>query len=141
LDARELDSGSRRTGAARDEVRDAIPEADSAVSAAKANLDLEQATFRRMQELYEKKSILDHEFDETSARVKSSQAAYEMAQARRRQLDAKLAQAREEVRAAEVTRSYAEVSAPFGGIVTAKSVDPGTQSFPMRDEPEEAPCF
>ncbi len=130
LDARDLDTGSRRAAAARDEVRDAIPEADSAVAAARANLDLDQATFRRMQELFEKKSISDHEFDEVSAKVKASQAAYDMARARRRQLDAKLAQAGEEVQAAEISRGYAQISAPFSGVVTVRSVDPGTLATP-----------
>jgi RND family efflux transporter MFP subunit len=130
LDARDLDTGARRAEAARDEVRSAIPEADSAVAAAKANLDLDQATFRRMQELYDKKSISDHEFDEVSAKLKASQAGYEMSRARRRQFDAKLAQAGAEVSAAEVNRGYAQISAPFAGIVTAKSVDPGTLATP-----------
>lgn len=130
LDARDLDIASRRAEAARDEVRAAIPQADSAVTAAKASLDLDQATYRRMKELYDKKSISDHEFDEVSAKLKTSQAAYEMAQAGRRQLDARIAQAGEEVRAAEINRGYTEISAPFSGIVTAKSVDPGTLATP-----------
>lgn len=130
LEARDLDSGLRRAQAGRETARQAIPAADSAVQAAKATLDLENATFRRMQELYEKKSISDHEFDQASARVKSAQAEYDMARAKRSQLDAEVAQAGEDVRAAEVTLGYAEVTAPFAGIVTAKSVDPGTLATP-----------
>lgn len=130
LDTRDLDTGSRRAEAARETVRQAMPEADSAVTAAKASLDLEQATFRRMQELYGKKSISDHEFDEASARLKSAQAGFEMARARRTQLDAKLAQAGEDIRAAEVTRNYADVVAPFNGVVTAKTVEPGILAIP-----------
>ena len=130
LDAQDLDTGSRRAEAARDEVRAAVPEADSGVAAAKANLDLAQATFRRMKELYDKKSISDHEFDEASAQVKSAQAGYDMARAKRTQLDAKLAQAAAEVRGAELNRGYAEVTAPFAGVITAKSVDPGTLATP-----------
>jgi RND family efflux transporter MFP subunit len=130
LDTRDLDASSGRAGAAREEVRNAIPEVDSAVSAAKANLDLVQVTFKRMNELYGKKSISDQEFDEASAKVKAARAAYEMARAKRTQLDAKLAQADQEVRATEVTRSYAEVQAPFAGLVTLKSVDPGNLAVP-----------
>jgi RND family efflux transporter MFP subunit len=130
LDARDLDVNSRRIEAAREEIRAAMPEADSAVAAAKANLDLAQVTFKRMQELYEKKSITDQEFDEASAKVKAAQAAQDMARARRTQLDAKLAQSEQESRAADVTRTYAEVLAPFAGIVTAKSVEPGTLAAP-----------
>lgn len=130
LDARDLDAGSRRAEAARDEVRESIPEADSAVAAAKAGLDLDQATWRRMKELYDKKSISDHEFDEVSAKLKASQAAYDMACAGRRRLDAKLAEAGEEVSAAEISRGYARITAPFSGVVTAKSVDPGSLATP-----------
>jgi RND family efflux transporter MFP subunit len=130
LDARDLDASANRATAAREEVRNGIPEADSAVAAAKANLDLVQATFKRMNELYEKKSISDQEFDEASAKLKAAQAGFEMARAKRTQLDSKLAQAGEEVRAAEITQSYAKVQAPFAGIVTAKSVDPGNLAAP-----------
>jgi RND family efflux transporter MFP subunit len=130
LDARDLDASANQASAAREEVRNGMPEADSAVVAAKANLDLVQATFRRMNELYEKKSISDQEFDEASAKLKAAQAAFEMVRAKRTQLDAKLAQADQAVRAAQVTRSYAEVQAPFAGIVTAKSVDPGNLAAP-----------
>ena len=130
LDTRDLDASSGRAAAAREEVRNEIPEADGAVAAAKANLDLVQVTFQRMHELYEKKSISDQEFDEASAKVKAAQAAYEMAQAKRSQLEAKLAQAGQEVRATEVTRSYAEVQAPLAGRVTARSVEPGNLAVP-----------
>ena len=130
LDARDLDTSASRAAAAREEVRGAIPEADSAVSAAKSNLDLAQVTFRRMSELYSKKSISDQEFDEASAKQKAAQATYDMAQAKRKQLDSKLAQADEEVRAAQVTRSYAEITAPIAGLVTVKSVDPGNLATP-----------
>ena len=130
LDARDLDVNSRRAEAAREEVRTAVPEADSGVAAAKANLDLAQATFARMQELFQKKSISNQEFDEVSAKLKAAQAGYDMARARRVQLNAKLAQADQEVRSTEVARSYAEVLAPFAGVVIAKSVEPGSLALP-----------
>lgn len=130
LDARDLDSSVAQAAAAREEVRNEIPEADSAVAAAKASLNLAQSTFQRMNELYGKKSISDQEFDEASAKLKAAQAAFEMARAKRSQLDGRLAQADQQVRAAQVTRSYADVQAPFAGIVTAKSVDPGNLATP-----------
>src|ERR1019366_8861412 len=130
LDARDLDVNSRRAEAAREEVRTAVPEADSAVAAAKANLDLAQSTFGRMQDLFQKKSISNQEFDEVSAKLKAAQAGYNMARGRRAQLNAKLAQGDEEVRSTEVARSYAEVLAPFAGVVIAKSVEPGSLALP-----------
>jgi len=130
LDTRDLDVSSRRAEAAREEVRTAIPEADSGIAAAKANLDLAQVTFDRMQQLFQKKSISNQEFDEASAKLKAAKAAYEMAQARRVQLDSKLAQVDQEVRAAEVARTYGDVAAPFAGVVTSKSVEPGNLALP-----------
>jgi RND family efflux transporter MFP subunit len=130
LDARDLDVNSRRAEAALDEVRSSVPEADSAVAGAKANLDLAQTTFNRMQELWNKKSISNQEFDEASAKLKAAQAAYEMARGRRAQLDAQAARVQQDIRSTEVARSYAEITAPFAGVVTAKSVDPGTMAVP-----------
>jgi RND family efflux transporter MFP subunit len=126
LDTRDLDANAWRVEAAREEVRTSLPEADSAVGVAKANLDLAQTTFHRMQELFQKTSISNQEFDEASAKLKAAQAAYEMARARRTQVDSKLAQSEQEVRAADITRSYGRMSAPFSGVVTAKTVEPGT---------------
>ena len=82
LDARDLDANVRRAEAGRAEAESAIPEVEHATAAAKANLDLAQTTFRRMEELASKKSISNQEFDEASARLKSAQANYEMAQSR-----------------------------------------------------------
>jgi RND family efflux transporter MFP subunit len=130
LDARDLDVNARRAEAALEEVRSSIPEADGAVAGAKANLDLAQTTFNRMQDLFNKKSISNQELDEASGKLKGTQAAFEMAKARRAQVDAQTARVQQEVRATEVARSYAEVTAPFAGIVTAKTVDPGTLALP-----------
>jgi len=130
LDSRELDAGVHRAEAAREELRSAFSEADGAVSGAKANLDLAQATYNRMQDLYNKRSISTQEFDEASARLKSAQAAYDVAHAKRPQLDAKLSQIEQEIRAAQVSRGYAEIAAPFSGVVTAKQIEPGNMAIP-----------
>ncbi|MDQ2945852.1 MAG: efflux RND transporter periplasmic adaptor subunit, partial [Acidobacteriota bacterium] len=130
LDARDLDVSSGHAAAALDEVRSAVPEAESAERAAQANLDLAQTTFKRMQELLSKKSISSQEFDEASAKLKAAQAAREMAHARRIQIDSQAARVQQEVRATEVARSYAEITAPFAGVVTVRSVEPGTMAVP-----------
>jgi RND family efflux transporter MFP subunit len=130
LDARDLDAAVRRSEAARGEVKSAIPEAESGVSAAKTDLDLAQVTFQRMQELYNKRSISNQEFDEASAHLKSAQPGYEMARAKRTQLDDKLAQAEQEVRAAQLNYGYTRISASFDGMVTSKSVEPGNLAMP-----------
>ncbi len=130
LDTRDLDVNSRRAEAALDEIRSAVPEADSAIAGAKSNLDLAQSTFHRMEDLFNKKSISNQEFDEAAARLKSAQSAYDVAKAKRAQIDAHAARAQQDVRATEVTRNYAEITAPFAGLITTKSVEPGTLAVP-----------
>jgi len=130
LDARDLDSSVHRGEAAEAEVRSGFAEADNAVAGAKASLDLAQTTFHRMEELASKKSISNQEFDEAAARLKSAQAAYDMARARRGQLDSRLALAQQEVQSARIMRDYARIAAPFAGVVTARSVEPGNLAAP-----------
>lgn len=130
LDSRDLDASASRAKSAVEQVRNAIPEANSAIAAEKANLDLVQATFKRMNELYQKQSISDQEFDQATAKLKSAEASDAMARAKRAQLDSQLGQAEQELRAAEVSRSYAQIVAPAAGIVTTKSVEPGDLATP-----------
>lgn len=130
LDARELDASLHRATAGREEVHQAMGEADAGVAAATAGLDLAQATFRRMQDLYSKKSISTQEFDEAQAHLKAAEAQHEMALARRKQLDSRLKQAEQEVNASEVTKGFSEIAAPFAGVVTAKSIEPGNLATP-----------
>jgi RND family efflux transporter MFP subunit len=130
LDAQDLDTKVHSAEAAEAEVLSAIPEADSGVAGAKANLDLARSTFKRMEELASKKSISNQEFDEASARVKSAQAAYDMARAKRAQLDSRRASVLQDIRGATIMRDYTRISAPFSGIVTAKSVEPGNLAAP-----------
>src|SRR5450759_463192 len=86
LDARDLDVSLRRAEAGRTEVESGIPELENATAAAKANLDLAQSTFKRMEELAAKKSISNQELDEASARLKAAQANYDMVRSRRTQI-------------------------------------------------------
>jgi RND family efflux transporter MFP subunit len=130
LDARDLDAALRQAEAGRASVESAIPELENATAAAKANLDLAQATFKRMEELAAKKSISNQEFDEASARLKSAQANYDMARSRRTQLTSRMAQAEQEVRTAGIMRDYAKLAAPFAGVVISKTVEPGNLATP-----------
>jgi RND family efflux transporter MFP subunit len=130
LDSRDLEVAYRQAQAARDEVHDAQTEAANAASSAQANLDLAQATFRRMRDLFQKKSISNQEFDEANARLKTAQAGYDMALSKKTQIAARTRQSEEGVQAAEVMRSYAELHAPFAGIVTERRAEPGILATP-----------
>ena len=130
LDGRDLDAALRQAKAAQAEASDASLELQNAIASARANLDLAEITHRRMADLFDKKSISNQEYDESAARLKVAQAAYEMAVSRRTQLASKIRQAEETVEAAQITRGYAELTAPFAGVVTQKQVDAGSLAAP-----------
>ncbi len=130
LDARELEAAWRQAEAALQEARSAVPEADNALAAAQAGLELAQVSFRRMEDLFAKRSISNQEYDEAAARLKLAQANYQMARSRRQQLAAKIQQAERALEAAAIARGWAEIPAPFDGLVTDKSVEPGNLAAP-----------
>jgi multidrug efflux pump subunit AcrA (membrane-fusion protein) len=130
LDSRDLEAAHRQAEAAVNEARGAVPEADSAIAAAKASLDLAKITYARMQDLFKKESISNQEFDEASAKLKMAQANYEMALSKRAQLRAKITQAEQALRSAEIMLGYAVIAAPFSGVVTQKTVEPGNLAAP-----------
>lgn len=130
LDSRDLNAAYQRAKHGLDGVRRGVAGADNGIAAAKAQLELARATFRRMKDLYDKKSISDQEFDVVSAKVKMAQANYKMALSKREQLGEKIQQAEQAVKGAAVMLSYTRIKAPFAGTVTAKMVDPGDLAAP-----------
>lgn len=130
IDARDLEASYRRAEAGREEARSGQAEAEQAANASKAQLELARVTFSRMKELFDKKSISNQEFDEAAAKLKASEAGYGMAVARGAQVRARIAQAEQEVQAAGVMRGYADIRAPFSGVVTSKTAEPGSMATP-----------
>jgi len=130
LDAKELQTAIQGARAQLAEARQGIPEADSAIAGARAQVELAEATLRRMKELLDKRSVSQQEYDEARARAKVAQAGEAMARAKRRQLDDKIRQAEEGVRGSEVMASYTAVKAPFAGRVIARRVEPGALAAP-----------
>jgi RND family efflux transporter MFP subunit len=130
IDARDIDAQQAQAEAVLAEARSAPAELESAIAASKAQLDLAQTTFRRMQDLFAKKSVSNQEFDEASARLKLAEAQHNAALARRAQLKAKIDQAEQAVRSAQIARGHARIFAPFSGTVTAKNVEPGMLATP-----------
>ena len=130
IDSRDLESAVAQAKAGEQEARSAIPEADNGVAATKAQLDLARATFQRMNDLFQKKSISNQEFDEAQARLRTAEAMHQGAIAKRSQLDSKIAQAKQGVESASVMRSYAEIRAPFAGVVTEKRAEAGQMATP-----------
>jgi RND family efflux transporter MFP subunit len=130
IEARELETAQRQAQAGLEEAKSALPETDASIASAKAQLELAQTTLRRMQDLLDKRSVSQQEFDEAAARVKVAQAGFEMAHAKKRQVTEKIQQAEQMVQQAGIQRGYAEVKAPYAGRVTARRVEPGTLAAP-----------
>lgn len=130
LDARDIETSRRQAEAGRREALDAQPEADSGVEAARAQLDLAESSHRRMKSLFDEKSITAQEFDEVQARLKTARANYEMARAKRRQLDSRVHQSEEAVAQTNLQTSYARVIAPFAGTVIERKAEPGMLASP-----------
>lgn len=109
--------------AAVEQAMAAVSAADKAVSAAESDLALADATLKRYQQLFDKKSVSPQEFDEIKARRQSAEARRDIAAAGQAQANAALAEAR-------TSLGYANLRAPFAGVVTEKNADPGTLAAP-----------
>jgi RND family efflux transporter MFP subunit len=97
--------------------------AQQEISASESDCTLAEATFKRYQTLYERKSVSPQEYDEIKARYQAAQARREMARAGQAQAKAALQQAR-------TALSYTHIVAPFDGLVTEKKADVGMLASP-----------
>jgi RND family efflux transporter MFP subunit len=93
------------------------------IAAADSDLALAEATFKRYQTLYEKKSVSPQEFDEVKARYQAAEARRDMARAGQ-------AQAKAGVQQAHTALGYTRILAPFDGLVTEKKADVGALVSP-----------
>jgi RND family efflux transporter MFP subunit len=92
-------------------------------TASESDFALAEATFKRYQTLYDRKSVSPQEFDEIKAR-------YQAAQARREMTHAGQAQAKAALQQAHTALSYTHIVAPFDGVITEKKADVGTLANP-----------
>lgn len=130
LDAREIETGLETARAAREEARGGIPEVDNAIAAAQAQFNLAQSTWKRMRSLHEQKSITEQEMDEAEARLSMARANHQVALAKKKQLEEKIRQAESGLATVSLRKSYAEVAAPFAGIVIERKAEPGMLASP-----------
>jgi RND family efflux transporter MFP subunit len=109
--------------AALDRATAADVAAQQEITASDSDFTLAEATFKRYQTLYDKKSVSPQEFDEVKARYQAAQARRDMARAGQAQAKAALQQAR-------ISLGYTHILAPFDGIVTEKKADVGALASP-----------
>ncbi|MGZ5261359.1 MAG: efflux RND transporter periplasmic adaptor subunit [Burkholderiales bacterium] len=109
--------------AATDRASAAVAVAEKEMAAANANYMLTEATLKRYQTLFDKKSASPQEFDEVKARYSAAQAQLEAAHGEE-------AQARAALSEAKTMQSYTRLLAPFDGVITEKHVDSGGVASP-----------
>jgi len=94
-----------------------------AVAAADADYALAEATMKRYQSLYEKKSVSPQEYDEVKTRTEAAKARRDAAQAGTAQSEAAVTESSTSV-------GFSKIRAPFDGLITAKLVDRGAMAAP-----------
>jgi len=130
IDSREADAMIQKAEAGKREAEMALQETESHIAAAQSNLELSDATLNRYQKLREQKSVTPQEFEEVQARQRAASASLEAVQARKQQVLAKISQAESENRNIQALHSYAELRAPFNGVITQKHLDAGSLALP-----------
>ena len=130
LDAREINATGARASAALDAARQSAGAAESDTRAAEAGLSIARLTHDRIAALHAKRSATPQELDQATATLSAAEAQFGGAVARAAAATAARGEALAAEQAAEIAASYAVLTAPFEGLVTERSVDPGTMATP-----------
>ncbi len=94
-----------------------------AIAAADADYALAEATMKRYQMLYDKKSVSPQEYDEVKTRLAAATARRDGAHAGRIQAEAVVSEA-------NTAMGFTKIRAPFDGLVVAKLADAGAMAAP-----------
>jgi len=105
-------------------------EVEGAIVQAESGKFLAEKTFERFRNLHEEKVITAQEFDEVQAKRTVAEQDYKRALDRKAQVAARISQAKAQADVARTMLSYTRITAPFAGVVTEKSVDPGSMASP-----------
>jgi multidrug efflux system membrane fusion protein len=144
IDSREARIQTQKSGAGLVETKGALDEVDRSIKAAKsgqaaaeANRRLATSTFHRYQQLLERQSISPQAFDEVRARREMADAEAEQAggmlqslEAKRRQVLARIDQAKADVAGSQVYSSFTRIAAPINGAVVSRQADVGHMAVP-----------
>ncbi len=116
-----LDDGAQRSAVEQAEA--GYKAAEQAQSAAQSDASLATATLDRYKKLQADKSVSPQEMDEVARRAEGANARVE---SMRQQSEA----ARAQLSGAKTMLAYTQIRAPFNGVVTSRSADPGTFASP-----------
>ena len=130
LDAREMTAARNRARATESATRESATAAEADVAAADANQSLARATHQRIADLAARKSATPQELDQAVAGLGSAEAQLRSARARLAAARAGQDAAGAGTTAADTSLSYTVLTAPFNGVVTERTVDPGAMATP-----------
>jgi RND family efflux transporter MFP subunit len=112
------------------EAKAAKAEVERAIGQAQAGRDLAERTFSRYAKLHEERVITPQEFDEIATRRTLAIREQERVVEKRAQVEAKILQAQEQLRAIDAQLAWSRVTAPFSGVVVEKKADAGGMAVP-----------
>ncbi|HUN86388.1 MAG TPA: efflux RND transporter periplasmic adaptor subunit [Terracidiphilus sp.] len=101
----------------------ALVAAQSQQAVAQSNAALAASTLARYRQLQTERSVSPQEMDEVSRRADAAQAQFDAARAQTQAAQAQSGSAR-------TMLGYSRLVAPFAGIVTARTADPGSMAAP-----------
>lgn len=131
------EAGLREAQATIAEIDASVVAANAAVRSAEANRQFAETTFGRFRELYERKSATAQEFDEAQSRYRTAVAELERAKAnvdtissKKKQINARMEQARADIAAARVSEGYSRIVSPVSGVIVKKFAEAGATATP-----------
>ena len=130
LDGREIEANRARATATLASATEAAQAAQAEVRSAQAAVTLARATHDRVRTLHEKRSATTQELDQAVSALDMADAQIAQAQSHLAAANAARDAARAASDAVTITSSYTVLSAPFDGVVTERSVDPGSMATP-----------
>ena len=130
LDGRETQSNRARAAAALVSATETARAAEAETRAAESNLVLARATHDRIIALQAKRSATTQELDQSTAGLSAAEAQGAGAEARAAAANAARDAARAEAASVDITASYTVLPAPFDGVITDRTVDPGSMAMP-----------
>jgi RND family efflux transporter MFP subunit len=130
LDADALVSQARSATAAASASGQTAVAAAAEQRASEASLALARASYDRIASLNARRSATAQELDNATAALRAAEARAASAAAATQAADAQADSARSAGEAAGTTAGFAQVKAPFDGVVTQKMVEPGNMAAP-----------
>jgi RND family efflux transporter MFP subunit len=130
LDAREIRANNARAIAAAAAAEEAVRAAEADTRAAEAGSKLARVTYDRIKGLSDRQSATAQELDQAAAAADAADGQLTGTRARAASAAASRDAANAAVQAAGVSVTYTVLSAPFDGVVTERSTDPGSMAVP-----------